>query len=56
MVRPIENDSESLSPDLSDLDVLDAEIDRVRHDQKFLDILKRIVEQDRQILDRLADS
>lgn len=56
MVNPIDNDSESLLPDPSDPAVLNAEIDRVRKDKEFMDIVKKIVEQDREILDRLADS
>lgn len=56
MVRPIENDSESLSPDLSDPEVLDAEIERVGKDKKFLDALNHVIERNREILDRLADS
>lgn len=56
MVRPIENDSESVPPDLSDPDVLGAEIDRVRKDPDFVARVKRLVERDRAILDRLADS
>lgn len=55
MVDPMEYKSESQPPDLSDPAVLSAEIDRVRQDKEFMDIVKKIVEQDREILDRLAD-
>ena len=55
MVDPIEFNSESLPPYLSDPAVLSAEIERVRQDKEFMDIVKKIVEQDREILDRLAD-
>jgi hypothetical protein len=55
MTDPINNDSESLLPDLSDPADLDAEIDRVRKDKEFMAIVKKIVEQDREILDRLAE-
>jgi len=55
MSRPIEIDSESLLPDLSDPAVLSAEIDRLRKDTKFMDRVARLVARDREILDRLAD-
>ena len=55
MSRPFDIDSESLQPDFSDPAVLDAEIDRVRKDTEFMDAVKFVVEQDREILDRLAD-
>lgn len=56
MVRPIKSDSESARPDLSDPAVLQAEIERVSKDKEFIEIVEKIVEQDREILDRLADS
>lgn len=56
MTNPVDNNSESLIPDLSDSAALKAEIDRVRKDKEFMEIVKKIVEQDREILDRLADS
>lgn len=37
-------------------DSLAIEIDRVRQDKKFMDTVKRLVERDREILDRLADN
>ncbi len=55
MADPIDNDSESFRTDLSDPAILDAEIERVRRDKEFMAIVKKIVEQDREILDRLAD-
>lgn len=35
--------------------MLDAEIERVGKDKEFMEIVKEIVEQDREILDRLAE-
>ncbi|NQV96407.1 MAG: hypothetical protein HQ486_01295 [Acidimicrobiaceae bacterium] len=55
MSRPIDINSESLRPDLSDPAVLSAEIDRLRKDPKFMNTVKLLVEKDREILDRLAD-
>ena len=55
MSRPIDINSESLTPDRSDPAVLNAEIDRLRKDTKFMDTVARLVERDREILDRLAD-
>ena len=37
------------------LDALQAEVDRVRQDEDFMGRLHRLVERDKEILDRLAD-
>lgn len=37
------------------LDALQAEVDRVRHDEKFMTLLHTLVERDQEILDRLAE-
>jgi len=37
------------------LEALEAEIDRVRHDEDFIAQLRRLVERDEEILDRLAE-
>ena len=55
MSCPIDINSESLLPNHSDPAVLEAEIDRLRKDTKFMDRVARLVERDREILDRLAD-
>lgn len=47
MTDPIEYDSNPTD--------LDAEIERVRKDPDFMARVKRLVERDREILDRLAD-
>ena len=38
------------------IDSLSIEIDRVSKDAKFMDALKQVVDRDREILDRLAQS
>ena len=55
MSRPIDINSESLPPDRSDPAVLNAENDRLRKDSEFMDAVNFVVEQDREILDRLAN-
>ena len=55
MSCPIDSNSESLLHNQSDPAVLEAEIDRLRKDTKFMDTVARLVERDREILDRLAD-
>lgn len=37
------------------LQALEAEIDRVRHDEEFMAQLRRLTERDKEILDRLAE-
>lgn len=37
------------------LDALRAELDRVRKDEDFMDLLRTLVERDKEILDRLAE-
>jgi glutamate-1-semialdehyde aminotransferase len=36
------------------LEALEAEIDRVKHDDEFMDQLRSLAERDKEILDRLA--
>ncbi len=37
------------------LEALEAEIDRVRHDDEFMTKLRELTERDKEILDRLAE-
>ncbi len=37
------------------LEALEAEIDRVRHDEDFMTRLRELTERDKEILDRLAE-
>lgn len=37
------------------LEAIEAEIDRVRHDEHFMARLRELTERDREILDRLAE-
>lgn len=37
------------------LDALKAELDRVRDDKEFMELLRTLVERDKEILDRLAE-
>lgn len=37
------------------LKALQAEIDRVKHDAEFMDLLRSLTERDKEILDRLAE-
>ena len=37
------------------LDALQSEVDRVRQDAEFLELLQTLVERDKEILDRLAE-
>jgi len=37
------------------LDALQTEVDRVRHDEEFMGLVRGLVARDREILDRLAE-
>ncbi len=37
------------------LDALQTEVDRVRQDEEFMELLQTLVERDKEILDRLAE-